>query len=74
MIPEQFKAASLSDEGMMLAENSSSMAVFLTCAQNPAVFDQWSRHIRENWHEQPSQLFRYTRPESESEQEPSNDA
>ena len=64
MIPVQFNAANLSDNGIMLAENDSLRVAFLTRAQNPTVFDQWARYIRENWTEQPGDLFGYTRPET----------
>ena len=68
MIPSKFISASLTDNSMMLAEDGNAMAAFFTRAKNPETFDAWAAHIRENWTEQPGQLFGWLRPESETEQ------
>jgi len=64
MIPAKFTAASLSDDSMLLSEPGA--AAFFTRAQNPETFDVWVSHIRENWIEQPAELFGFERPASES--------
>lgn len=67
MIPDKFTSASLSDDSMLLSEAGA--AAFFTRAQNPETFDAWAAHIRENWIEHPGELFGYTRPATESEEQ-----